>query len=682
MSASGPYAIPPAQPDQGSTPGDLVLATSLGEAKGGLAVAAAVGVAASHGRSAVLIVEVGAGGRRGPTMLAATAARDLEDALRAEGFEQVAARGRLCWLGLPAAQDALGELRRAADALPERALAIAHLPATLWQPALKGAVQRPVAVLLRADLPRDRSLAAITVIELRSHGVPVRVASRPPGRVAARRALAGLEAGGAASHRAARLAHGLGTGESRRRRSPRRRLGALTAEGGQALMLVLGAAFVVLFCAAVLAALGGAVTGAARTQRAADLAALSGARSLRDDFTRLFSPARLPGGAPNPQHIDKAEYLDRAASAAREAAIRNGVDSDRLRVSFPDRESFAPTRVKASVTASLDTRSLPGAERRPSGERLEIEASGEAEASPPSTGTGTGTGTAPTMASGGGYSGPLVYRQGKPMRPDVAEAFDAMAAAAQRDGISLTVTSAFRSDAEQAELWRQNPDPRWVAPPGTSLHRCATELDLGPSSAYAWLDANAPRFDFLRRYSWEAWHFGYTGGPAPCSSAGDQVGMPTGGGEPEPTAGLPSFVPERFREPILRSSSRWNVSTGVLAAQLMAESNFNPFAVSPVGAQGIAQFMPGTAALYGLDDPFDAPAAIDAQAHLMSDLLKEFGGSVSLALAAYNAGPGVVEGCQCVPDIPETEAYVARILGLLGGAGELVTPTLEVRLVA
>ena len=114
----------------------------------------------------------------------------------------------------------------------------------------------------------------------------------------------------------------------------------------------------------------------------------------------------------------------------------------------------------------------------------------------------------------------------------------------------------------------------------------------------------------------------------------------------------------------------------------MAESNFNPFAVSPAGAQGIAQFMPGTAALYGLKDPFDAPAAIDAQAHLMSDLLRRFGGSVSLALAAYNAGPGAVEACNCVPNIPETQAYVARILGLMGGAGELVAPTLEVRLVA
>ena len=90
--------------------------------------------------------------------------------------------------------------------------------------------------------------------------------------------------------------------------------------------------------------------------------------------------------------------------------------------------------------------------------------------------------------------------------------------------------------------------------------------------------------------------------------------------------------------------------------------------------------MPGTASAYGLRDPFDAPAAIDAQAHLMSDLLGQFG-STSLALAAYNAGPGAVSACDCVPPYPETRAYVARILGLLDGAGELLAPELEVRLV-
>ena len=124
--------------------------------------------------------------------------------------------------------------------------------------------------------------------------------------------------------------------------------------------------------------------------------------------------------------------------------------------------------------------------------------------------------------------------------------------------------------------------------------------------------------------------------------------------------GLPAFVPARFRSPLFRAATHWNVSAALLAAQLMAESNFNPYASSPAGAQGIAQFIPSTAAAYGLRDPFDPDEAIDAEAHLMSDLIHQFG-SPQLALAAYNAGPAPVEACNCVPAIPETTAYVSRI---------------------
>jgi hypothetical protein len=440
-------------------------------------------------------------------------------------------------------------------------------------------------------------------------------------------------------------------------------------EEGQALVLALGGCFVLIAIALALVAIAGAVTGKGRAQRAADLAAISAVRSMRDDLPGLLSPPRLPNGAPNPSHLAKSTYLEHAREAAEAAGRHNEVDPGRLRVAFPDRSSFAPVRAKATVVGRLEVGS--GAPR-------EVEASAEAEAAAPVSSAG---GEGPAIASGGGYSGPLVYRDGEGMRPDVAAAYDQMAAAAAADGIALIVVSGFRSDAEQAELFAAHPDPRWVAPPGTSLHRCATELDLGPESAYDWIDANGGRFGFTQRYSWEPWHMGFDRPPAPCSAAGDAVLGP--GADPAPPGGatLPSFVPARFRDPLTASAAKWNVSAALLAAQLMAESNFNPFAVSPAGAEGIAQFMPGTAASYGLSDPFDPVAAIDAQAHLMSDLIGQFG-SPELALAAYNAGPAPVEACHCVPAIPETSAYVARIMALLGGAGALAVPAFEVRLVA
>jgi hypothetical protein len=441
----------------------------------------------------------------------------------------------------------------------------------------------------------------------------------------------------------------------------------LAAEGGQALLLGLGGALVLLVVALALVAIAGAVTGKGRLQRAADLAAISAARSMRDELPRLLSPPALSSRLPNPAHIDKPAYLALARAAGMEAGRANGVDPARLRLTFPDLDSFAPLQVKAVIVADIDV----------GDGRMRTEAAAVAEAPAPA---GT-SGGMPEMASGGGYGGPLVYRNGEGMRPDVAAAFDRMAASAHGAGLALLVVSGFRSDAEQAALFEAHPDPRWVAPPGHSLHRCATELDLGPESAYAWLAANATRFGFVQRYSWEAWHYGFDRPPAPCSEGGEAVAEGGGEGAAPGGATLPAFVPSRFRDPLLDAASRWNVSAALLAAQLMAESNFNPFAVSPAGALGIAQFIPGTAASYGLDDPFDPVAAIDAQAHLMSDLIRQLG-SPQLALAAYNAGPAPVEACHCVPAIPETSAYVSRILALLGGAGALAVPGFEVRLIA
>jgi Transglycosylase SLT domain/D-alanyl-D-alanine carboxypeptidase len=438
-------------------------------------------------------------------------------------------------------------------------------------------------------------------------------------------------------------------------------------ESGQALILALGGALALIAGALALVAIAGAVTGKGRAQRAADLVAISAVRSMRDDLPRLLKPRHLADGAANPEHLGKAAYLARARAAAAAAARANQVDPGRVLVSFPDAGSFAPVRARVLVVAGL---------REGGGQR--VEASAVAEAAAPYAAAG---GDATGMATGGGYGGPLVYRDGEGIRPDAAAAYDQMAAAARGDGIELVVVSGFRSDAEQAELFAAHPDPTWVAPPGQSLHRCATELDIGPSSAYSWLAANAGRFGFVQRYSWEAWHYGFSAGPEPCSPAGEALAGEGSSSLAASSTTLPEFVPAQYREPILRSAARWGVPPALMAGQLMAESGFDPTAGSPAGAQGIAQFMPSTAAAYGLTDPYDPVSAIDAQAHLMSDLLRQFG-SPELALAAYNAGPAPVEACHCIPPYPETQAYVTRILALIGGAGAIEMPNFEVRLVA
>ncbi len=112
----------------------------------------------------------------------------------------------------------------------------------------------------------------------------------------------------------------------------------------------------------------------------------------------------------------------------------------------------------------------------------------------------------------------------------------------------------------------------------------------------------------------------------------------------------------------------------VLAAQLEAESGWNPAAVSPAGAQGIAQFMPGTWSSWGRDadgdgqaSPFDPADAIDAQGRFMCSLVGGArrsglpGDPIDLALAGYNAGWGAVERYRGVPPYPETTAYIQRI---------------------
>jgi soluble lytic murein transglycosylase-like protein len=111
--------------------------------------------------------------------------------------------------------------------------------------------------------------------------------------------------------------------------------------------------------------------------------------------------------------------------------------------------------------------------------------------------------------------------------------------------------------------------------------------------------------------------------------------------------------------------SRYGLPSGLLAAVAHVESGGNPNAVSPAGAEGLMQLMPGTANSLGVD-PFNPTQAVDGAARMLSGLLTKYNGSLSLALAAYNAGPGAVDQYGGVPPYAETQAYVVKVQQAMG----------------
>jgi hypothetical protein len=194
-------------------------------------------------------------------------------------------------------------------------------------------------------------------------------------------------------------------------------------------------------------AFGNALGAKGRHQRAADLAAISAAQVMRELYPRLFEPPFLEPDVPNPRHLEEADYRAAAVAAAVRGAERNGAVVHAGDVTFPG-AAFAATRVTVRVRDRIGV----GPATRPASMPMEAQAS--AELSP------GGGGDFPAHGSGGGYDGPLAFRQGKPMRPDVALAFDRMAGAARHEaGLFLGVTSGFRSDAEQARLFAAQPTP-------------------------------------------------------------------------------------------------------------------------------------------------------------------------------------------------------------------------------
>ncbi len=144
-----------------------------------------------------------------------------------------------------------------------------------------------------------------------------------------------------------------------------------------------------------------------------------------------------------------------------------------------------------------------------------------------------------------------------------------------------------------------------------------------------------------------------TGSTGPVTAASGLTAVPLAGDGLD-LAELP------YSELFAAAGQRWNVDPGLLAAVARAESNFNPQAVSPVGAQGLMQFMPATAAEMGVD-PWDPASAIDGAARYLRNSLDRFG-SVELAVASYNAGGGAVSRYGGIPPYRETQNYVRKVL--------------------
>lgn len=99
-------------------------------------------------------------------------------------------------------------------------------------------------------------------------------------------------------------------------------------------------------------------------------------------------------------------------------------------------------------------------------------------------------------------------------------------------------------------------------------------------------------------------------------------------------------VPAQYQGMVDAAATALGIPASVVAAQINLESGFDPGAVSPAGAEGMAQFMPGTFASYGVGSPFNPTDAMNAYTAYMRSLLNQFGGNLQDALAAYNAGPG------------------------------------------
>ena len=151
-------------------------------------------------------------------------------------------------------------------------------------------------------------------------------------------------------------------------------------------------------------------------------------------------------------------------------------------------------------------------------------------------------------------------------------------------------------------------------------------------------------------------------GPAPAALAEVDLAIPEEAVASPAASG--ATLPARYHAAVHQLAARFDLSPALIEALVWQESRWRENAVSPVGARGLAQLMPGTARELGVN-PDDPLANLEGGARYLRQQLDRFDGDVEKALAAYNAGPGRVEKAGGIPRIRETQTYVAAVMGRL-----------------
>jgi hypothetical protein len=126
--------------------------------------------------------------------------------------------------------------------------------------------------------------------------------------------------------------------------------------------------------------------------------------------------------------------------------------------------------------------------------------------------------------------------------------------------------------------------------------------------------------------------------------------------------GFPGRPVADLNQVVNEASGRYRLDPDLVNSVIKAESDFNAHAVSPKGARGLMQLMPGTASQLGVPNAFDPQANVEGGTKYLRELLEKYNFDIIKALAAYNAGPQTVERFGGVPPYYETKAYVARIV--------------------